>query len=202
MVAQFFSISEIFGIREGTDVVAVADCGHGLREELENRFPNMQFILNKPHLREHLYETAEALGFNQARQHQWVHSNRDQISHGHAQKVFASCVALNATELNDRLRQFVGYVSRVDDLVHYDRCRKPGYPICSGEMESARRAIPQDRLKLPDACWHSESINRLLAFNVTRANDCWDDFGRTGFQQRIRLLNFANIRELHTCSTR
>ena len=187
VVSQLFSIAEMLGMREGTEVVAVADGGQGLREELENQFPNMQFILDKPHLRKHLYETAVALGFNQEQQHQWVHANLDQISQGHVQDVLGDLVALNTTEPNDRLRQFIGYLTRFEDAVHYDRFKELGYPIGSGEVESAHRSIPQDRLKLPGACWHPDSINPLLALRVIRANDWWEDY----WQNRISATNMA-----------
>ena len=81
------SHGKVFGGARSCRGYAVADGGQGLREELENQFPDMEFILDKPHLRKHLYETAEALSFNQEQQHQWVHSNLDQISLGHVQRV-------------------------------------------------------------------------------------------------------------------
>jgi hypothetical protein len=73
VVSQLFSVAAMLGMAKETDVVAVADGGQGLREELENQFPDMQFILDKPHLKKHLYETAVALGFNEEQQGQWVH---------------------------------------------------------------------------------------------------------------------------------
>ena len=65
VVSQLFRIAETLGMREGTEVVSVAHGGQGLREELESQFPKMQFILDKPNLRKHLYQTAVAFGFNE-----------------------------------------------------------------------------------------------------------------------------------------
>ena len=39
VVSQLFSVAAMLGMTQETDVVAVADGGHGLREELENQFP-------------------------------------------------------------------------------------------------------------------------------------------------------------------
>lgn len=176
IVSQLVCVSSILGMQAKTDVVAVADGGKGLREELENQFNNMQFILDKPHLKKHLYETCEALGFKDNQRHQWVHAKLDKISAGNAQEVLEDFRAQNATEPNDRLRQFIGYLTRFKDAVDYDHYKELGYPIGSGEVESSHRYVPQGRFKLPGACWHPSSINPMLALRVIRANDWWDDY--------------------------
>jgi len=137
VVSQLFSVATMLGMSKQTDVVAVADGGQGLREELENQFPNMQFILDKPHLKKHLYETAAALGHSEEQQHQWVHARLDRISEGHVEEVLKELQIQNTTEPNDRLRRFIGYLNRFEDAVDYNRFKELGYPIGSGEVESA-----------------------------------------------------------------
>lgn len=58
----------------------------------------------------------------------------------------------------------------------YDYFRTIGLPIGSGEVESAHRYIPQKRLKIPGATWHTDNINPMLALRIIRANNWWDDF--------------------------
>jgi hypothetical protein len=176
VMSQLFCVATILGMTEQSDVVAVADGGQGLREGLENQFPNMQFILDKPHLKKHLYETASALGYNEEQQRQWVHGKLDRISEGHAEEVLSELEIQNTEKPNDRLRQFIGYLKRFQDAVDYDRFKELGYPVGSGEVESAHRSIPQQRFKLPGACWHPDSINPMLALRVIRANGWWDDY--------------------------
>jgi hypothetical protein len=176
VISQLHSVATMLGMSEQTDVIAVADGGQGLREGLEDQFHNMQFILDKPHLKNHLYETASALGLNEDQQRQWVHARLDRISRGHAEEILNELKIQNTTAPNDRLRQFIGYLSRFRDAVDYDRFKQLGYPIGSGEVESAHRSIPQQRLKLPGACWHPGSINPMLALRVIRANGWWDDY--------------------------
>jgi hypothetical protein len=176
VMSQLFSVATILGMTGQTHVVAVADGGHGLREGLENQFPKMQFILDKPHLKKHLYETASALGHGEDEQRQWVHARLDKISEGHVDEVLKELEVQNKDKPNDRLRQFIGYLKRFQDAVDYDRFKGLGYPIGSGEVESAHRSIPQKRLKLPGACWHPDSLNPMLALRVVRANGWWDDY--------------------------
>jgi len=68
-------------------VIGVGDGGIGLKEEREKQFPTMQFILDKPHVKDHLYETAEALGLRRQERVEWVKSRLDAISHGDVGKV-------------------------------------------------------------------------------------------------------------------
>jgi len=111
----------------------------------------MQFILDKPHLKKHLFETAVALGLNDEKQRQWVHSKLDRISEGHVQEIIEELKTQNTVEPNDRVRRLISYLLRFEDAVDYDRFKELGYPIGSGEVESAHRSIPQKRLKLPGA---------------------------------------------------
>jgi hypothetical protein len=176
VVSQLFCVATMLGMREETDVVAVADGGHGLREGLESQFPDMQFILDKPHLKKHLFETAVALGFTEEEQRKWVHSKLETISQGHVQEILSELEAQNAAEPNDRLRRFISYLHRFEDAVDYDRFKALGYPIGSGEIESAHKTVPQKRLKLPGATWRPDSINPMLALRVLRANEWWDGY--------------------------
>ena len=67
---------------ERTQVVAVADGGAGLREALEAQFPNLTFILDRPHLKQHLYAGAEAIGLTGKERHKWVNDKLHLIDAG------------------------------------------------------------------------------------------------------------------------
>lgn len=73
-----------------------------------------------------------------------------------------------------RARQLSDYLERFQNSVHYDAYKARGLPIGSGEVESAHRAIPQKRLKLPGACWNVETLNPMLSLRVVRANGDWE----------------------------
>lgn len=176
IVSQLFSAATLAGMGNETLVVAVADGAQGLREEVENQFHNLQFILDKPHLRKHLFETAEQLGYGKEEQYSWVHSLLDSISRGNVLDVLKDLRARQEVQPNNRLRQFINYLDRFKDAVNYDHFKELGYPIGSGEVESAHRSIPQKRLKVAGACWHPDSLNPLLALRVLRANGWWDDY--------------------------
>lgn len=185
VVEDLFQASILGGMSPETDVVGVADGGIGLKESLEARFPNLQFILDKTHLKDHLYETAEELGISTQERPGWVKSRLEAVSHGDVAQVKQELEEMYDTQPHPRLKRLLGYITRFYDAVHYDEFQAKGYPIGSGEIESAHRSVPQKRLKLPGACWHPDSINPMLALRILRADDWWDEFWDDRTQRKI-----------------
>jgi hypothetical protein len=176
VVDQLFQASVLNGMAEETPVIGVADGGIGLKEALEGRFDNLQFILDKTHLKDHLYETAEELGIGKDERPAWVHTRLKTVSRGDVAQVKQEFETLYEQCPHPRLKRVIGYVTRFYDAVDYEHFKAQGYPIGSGEIESSHKSVPQKRLKLPGACWAPESINPMLSLRILRANDWWDEF--------------------------
>lgn len=176
IVSQMRKAANLIGLTPYTYVVGVADGAPGLSEELVKQFPQMQFILDKTHLKDHLYDTAEKLGIAEKERKAWVEPKLRSISRGDVEIVLNELKDLNVTETNDRLRQLIGYIGRFKEAMNYNKFKADDYPIGSGEIESAHKSIPQERLKIPGAGWKEESINPMLALRILRANDWWEDF--------------------------
>jgi hypothetical protein len=185
VIEQLFNAAVLLGMTPDTEVVAVADGAIGLREELESQFRNVQFILDKPHLRKHFYETAEELGLCKEQKSGWVEPKIEAISNGQVDQIKNKLEDQNASRPNPRLGRLIGYLQRFGDALNYESFRQRGFPVGSGEIESTHKSIPQKRLKLPGACWHPESIDPVLALRVLRANDWWDDFWNTLTETRL-----------------
>lgn len=173
---QLFSAAVGHGLSSRTHVIGIADGGNGLREALVAKFPGMRFILDQPHLIGHFNETAEALGLAGDERDRWVRERLDLLDKGDAASALRLLREQLATSGNDRLRRFVDYVDKFRDATHYERYRNEGLPCGSGEIESAHRYIPQERLKIAGACWHPDTINPMLALRIARANGWWTDF--------------------------
>ena len=176
VVSQMHSAAVLTGMTAETKIIGVADGGIGLSEELKRQFPSMQFILDKSHLKDHLYETAEALGINQKDRPGWVKPRVRAISDGNVEAVLKELEEENDKNPNQRLKRLIGYIKRFYNALDYDNFKSMGYPIGSGEIESAHKSIPQKRLKIPGASWNADSIDPMLALRVLRADDWWEDF--------------------------
>jgi hypothetical protein len=158
-----------------TQVYAVADGGNGLREALEAQFPNLTFILDRPHLKQHLYEGAEAIGLADLERHKWVSDKLHRIDAGDVRHVIRTLKGYRG-QGQERITNLFGELKRFRDAVDYDYFRAIGLLIGSGEVESAHRYIPQKRLKIPGATWHPDTINPMLALRIILANGWWDNF--------------------------
>lgn len=185
VVSDVFQAAVLQGMSSTTHVIGVGDGGIGLKEELERQFPTMQFILDKPHLKDHLYETAEALGIGQDERAAWVKPRLEAICQGHVATVMRELEEAYANAPHDRLRRLIGYLTRFADAVDYHCFTKHGYPVGSGEVESAHKTIPQKRLKISGACWHPESINPIVALRILRANNWWEDFWNQRIEKKL-----------------
>lgn len=176
VVSQMHSAAVLTGMTPETKIIGVADGGIGLSEELKRQFPSMQFILDKSHLKDHLYETAEALGINQKDRPGWVKPRVRAISDGNVEAILKELEEENDKNPNERLKRLIGYINRFYDALDYDNFKSKGYPIGSGEIESAHKSIPQKRLKIPGASWNADSIDPMLSLRILRADDWWEDF--------------------------
>lgn len=176
VVGQLFSAAVLVGLTPETQVIGAGDGGNGLKEELENQFENMQFILDKQHLKDHFYETAEKLGIAKKDRKQWVISWVERISHGSTGEVLKELEQLYHDTNIHRVKRLIGYITRFYEAINYNDFKEKGYPVGSGEVESAHKSIPQQRMKIPGACWHLDSINPMVSLRVLRADDWWNDF--------------------------
>ncbi len=178
VVGQLFAAAVDHGLSSRSQTIAVADGGNGLREEIEVQFPNTRFILDRPHVVEHLYEGADAMELKEPERHGWVERQLDRIDGGKAQQVVAELREHHGRGTK-RVHQLAEYLHRFSGCTDYDAFRAQGLPIGSGEVESAHRHIPQKRLKLPGACWDPSTINPMLALRALRANGWWQEFWKS-----------------------
>ena len=142
-IAPYAEVTELLfraaverGLSSGTQVVAPADGGNGLREALEEKFPGMKFILDRPHLKGHLFETADALGYTGSKRQAWVDKHMNDIDAGRVLSVIKRLKTHHRRAANERLRQLIGYITKFKDAVHYEHYRQLGLPCGSGEARA------------------------------------------------------------------
>lgn len=177
VVRYLVSAAVTQGMSMRTKVYAVADGGNGLREALDGQFPRLTFILDRSHLKQHLYVGAEAMGLTGIGRHSWVSEKLHMIDIGLVQLVIWQLGNYQG-QGGERITNLSGYLQRFCDAVSYEKFLAQGLPIGSGEIESAHRYIAQKRLKIPGATWHPDTVNPMLALRSIRANDWWEDFWR------------------------
>jgi len=181
--ADLFSVAVERGLSKGSEVISVSDGGNGLRDRLRAVFPGLRYLLDLPHLCQNLYETAEELSLEAADRPLWVKEIVSGLWEGDQAGVFERLDQI-VEEGSDRARQLVGFLRRFSDSLDYAGFSERGWPLGSGEIESAHRYIPQQRLKLPGAWWRPDNVEPMLALRIVRANRWWGDFWDWEQQQR------------------
>lgn len=188
---QLHSAAVNQGLSTYTQVFGVADGGNGLREALEAKFANFQFILDYAHFKQHLYQAAQAMELDETMGSIWLKCVQDLIEHGRVKTIITRLKRWSG-QGKEVVFNFAKYLERFRQCLHYEKYRYLGLPIGSGEIESAHRYIPQKRLKIPGATWHPDTINPMLALRVIRANDWWNDFWHD-YEYRYK-LQFSQIK--------
>ena len=117
VVGQMHRAATLCGMTAETKIVGVADGGPGLSEELKRQFPSIQFILDKSHLKDHLYETAQELGVSEKERPGWVKPKLRQISDGNVEAVLNELGEENTKSPNDRLTRLIAYINRFHDAL-------------------------------------------------------------------------------------
>lgn len=165
------------GLSSRTKVFAPSDGGNGLREALDAKFADLRFILDRPHLRSHLFETADATGLRDEARDEWVAHKLVLLDAGDVDRALDELRAHKGRGKKRAVR-LLKYLTRFRDALAHDELRAAGLPVGSGEIESAHRTIPQKRLKLPGAWWLPGTVGDMLALRVLRANGWWSDYWR------------------------
>lgn len=189
---ELFGAACLHGLGPDTRVIAPGDGGNGLRAGLEFVFPNLEFRLDPTHLKDNLYRCADGLGLRDGEKVGWVRSNLDRIWKGEVTDVL-KCLREDRISRDEKLEsneyralgRLIGYIEDHEDAVAYVKYREEKTPMGSGEVESAHRYVPQERLKIPAARWRLDHINPMLALRVIRANGWWEHFWIDEHQHRM-----------------
>ncbi len=131
------------GLGPDTQVIAPGDGGNGLCEEMAVHFARFQYILDHRHLESHLFETAEALGMGGNDRKSWVKACMDLLWANRVEELLTRLEQCYEQTRNDRLRRLIQHLKRFAEAVSYGEFKEKGWPVGSGEVESAHRYIPR-----------------------------------------------------------
>lgn len=172
---QLFGAACARGLSDASVFVCTADGGNGLRDEVQTQFTRCKFILDKMHVVEHCGKVADTIGKVGDDKRAWIQQHMRTISAGRVGAVVAELRKHKGAGCED-VRQLANYLDKFKACVDYDAYEKKGWPIGSGQTESAHRTVSQERMKLPGAWWSPESINPMMALRVLRENNWWPEY--------------------------
>ena len=196
------------GWTEQTKVRGLADGAKHIRPRMEGVFDvgDFQFILDRPHCKEHLTKAGEELEKegkldDGVTVQEWAAEALTNLEANNAAEVVEELTRAweasgpDKDSWNDRLRLEAGYFARNSDAVAYADYRDRGWSTASSEVESAQGHVVQDRLKISGAWWHPDHVDDILALRMLKANGWWDEYWTTRRAEwRRRAEGFAELR--------
>lgn len=200
---DLFGLAGLMGWTPSTEVRGLADGALHIRPRMEAVFAAgpFQFILDRPHCKEHLSTAGAALHLLTGVETQtWARAALVELEAGHAADVVAELriayVLSGDTDeaRDDTLRLAAGYFDRNHDAVAYADYRARGWGTASSEIESIHRHGVQARMKISGAWWHPDGVDDILALRILRVNGWWDEYWtaeRTRWRKRAERFSHA-----------
>lgn len=154
----------------------IGDGAQWIWDLVQEVFPDCREVLDYYHCSEHLHTFAR-LHFGEDKGQEWLEATKARLFHNDAGLVIASlkrmkCRSPEALKNRDNL---IGYLSSHKHRIDYGKCRRGGYPIGSGVIESANKFISHVRMKRSGAWWKVDYANNILKLRCARYNSKYDD---------------------------
>lgn len=168
------------GLRDQTHVHGLGDGAPWILEKFKENFERQgSFLLDFYHVSEYLAQAALPLaGEKKARS--WLRRQQGRLLNNSWRKVLraleGSLEPVGIPSESAPVRNAHRYIQERSAHLDYASARRDGYPIGSGEIESAHRHVIQKRLKLAGCWWKETNAQTLLNLRTARANNCWNEY--------------------------
>ena len=172
------------GLHQAQKVYVIADGGVWIWNIVADRFGDATGVLDFYHASQHLWAVARAIGPDEQQARRWVMPLLDQLKHGAQDKVLRRLSDLYRRRQRyeqaaaDLIRTELEYFTRHRDHLCYEKVQAEGCPMGSGAIESTCSQF-QDRFKRTGQFWTLPGEQCLLALDLARRNDDWDEIWET-----------------------
>jgi len=168
------------GLNQAKKVYIVADGAVWIWNIAANRFPEALGGLDFYHASEHLWAVAHDQFGEGAQARAWIEPLLHQLKHGGEYGVVQTledlCEVCAAGEevRHPATQREIAYFRQHREHLHYEQLRSEGCPIGSGAMESTCSQF-QDRFKRTGQFWSLPGEQHLMALELARRNNDWDE---------------------------
>ena len=153
-------------------VVAVQDGAEWIQGVLDLHVPEAVRVLDFAHAAGYLGRSAQAaFGAGTAAANAWLEEWLHELKHGDPAAVLAALAALPASEAR---AEAAGYLAARRKQIRYAAFRHAGYPIGSGCVESAGKALVQGRLCGAGMRWAARHVDAVLGLRAVVDTPRWD----------------------------
>jgi hypothetical protein len=167
------------GFGTQTKLHSVGDGATWIADQVENKFGTQgYYLVDFYHVCDYLAAAAKVCAPNDNKV--WMENQKNLLKNNDYKIVIDNLKPhLEGDEIQDShapVRACHRYLSNRTGQLDYKGAIEKGFPIGSGEIESAHRYVIQARLKLPGAWWEAANVEPMLALRTVRANGKWDNY--------------------------
>jgi hypothetical protein len=168
------------GLNQARQVYVVADGGVWIWNLVADRFEAAVGVLDFYHASQHVWAVAHAIYPDGAQARRWVKPLLHDLKHGEANKVIRRLdwLARRWRCCDEAVGKLIEteqkYFERHRDHLAYPSVEAQGCPKGSGAIESTCSQL-QDRFKRTGQFWTLPGERCLLALDLARRNDDWDE---------------------------
>ena len=154
----------------------VCDGASGIWKHIKSLFPRARQVLDSYHWKEYLHKVAKVPCESSARALDWVEATLTRLYLGKVGWVLGGLKRMKAAaeEAAKAISNCWDYLHAHQNRTHYRQCRRGGYPICSGGIESSNKFICHRRLKRSGAWWYELNSNQMVALRCAQYNGTFD----------------------------
>jgi hypothetical protein len=154
-------------------VVAVQDGAEWIQGFVDLHLPTAVRVLDFAHAAGYLGRAAqEVFGAGTRETSAWLDTWLHELKHGDPARVLTALAALPVSPARE---EATGYLTSRRDHIRYADFLAAGYPIGSGCVESAGKALVQRRLCGAGMRWADLHVDGLLGLRTVIPTDRWDD---------------------------
>jgi hypothetical protein len=167
------------GFGTQTHVHGLGDGAFWIEEQFKAQFGSQaSYLVDFYHVCDYLANASKVCAPSETKA--WIETQKNLLKNNEHWVVIQNLTPyLEATEIaSDKapVRACHRYLSNRTQQLDYKNAIEKGFPIGSGEIESAHRYVIQKRLKLAGAWWKTENIQPMLTLRIVRANGEWNGY--------------------------
>ncbi len=168
------------GVSQAKEVCAVTDGAEWIQGFIDLHRPDALRILDFPHAAEYVGQMVQAL--QQAGvtlPARALERSLHVLKHRGPGLLLRWCERLPAAiKEREEVQKPLNYLRKREALMQYPLYRRQGWPIGSGMVESANKAVVQSRLNGAGMHWAAQHVNPMVALRTAVCSERWDEAWR------------------------
>jgi hypothetical protein len=173
--------------RRGTEtakkVIAVTDGAAWEQSFIDFHRADAVRILDFAHAAEYIAEAGRSLyGEQSAKFRHWLEAQLHRLKTGQPAQVFKPLRQLaqrakaeSKPEALQTIHRSLAYLEQRREMIEYAQFQAVGYPIGSGSVESAHKAVVESRMKQAGMHWQRTHVDPIVALRTIACNDRWEE---------------------------